>query len=80
MNLYQFIGLETNQKAEYIPHGTYLATREEHNCCIFLYELNDFYAEVYFDVNKWEISHIHGFRGRGHLVPYAINKSYSNTL
>lgn len=75
MNLYQFIGLETDKQAKFILHGTYQATRLEDNYCILLYLLDDFYAEVYFDLDKWKISHIHGFRARGHLVPYAVNSN-----
>lgn len=73
MNLYQFIGLETDQQAKYILHGTYQATRLEDNYCILLYLLNDFYAEVFFNIDKGKISHIHGFRSRSNLTPYIGN-------
>ncbi len=72
MNLYQFLGLDTNQQAEYIPRGIYQATRHEDHYCILLYYIDDFYAEVYFDVDKSTISHIHGFRSRSNLLPYGL--------
>ena len=70
MNLYQFIGLETDEQAKYIPYAIYQATRLEGNYCILLYLFNDFYVEVFFDVDQWTISHIHGFRSRSGLIPY----------
>jgi hypothetical protein len=72
MSLYQFIGLGTNQQAEFILRGTYLATRFEENYCVLLYQLNDFFAEVFYNIVKWEISHINGFRSRSHLIPYGL--------
>ena len=67
MNFYQFIGLDTDQKAKYIPHAVYQATRLEDKLLHFTVPYQRFFAEVYFDVDEWAISHIHGFRSRSYL-------------
>jgi hypothetical protein len=72
MTLYQFIGLDTNEQAEHIWQGTYLAMRTEEHYRILLYKLDDFFAEVFYNSDKNEISHIKGFRSRSLLMPYNL--------
>ena len=70
MTLYQFIGLDINQQAEYTWQGKHVDTRLEDNHRILLYNLGDFYAEVFYDINLNQISYIKGFKAISHLAPY----------
>lgn len=42
-------------------NGTYLATRKESGCWINLYAINDFFAEVWFQLTDNKIVHVSMF-------------------
>lgn len=70
MTLYQFIGLDVGQQAEYVWQGKYVDTRSEGDYRILLYNLGDFYAEVFYSIQENQISRIKGFKAISHLAPY----------
>lgn len=72
ITLFHFIGLDINKRAEYVWQGTYLDMRTEGRHRILLYNLGEFYAEVFYDVTTNEISYIKGFKAISHLAPYII--------
>jgi hypothetical protein len=72
VSLLRFLDLTMNEQAEYVWQGKYLATRFEKDKRILLYNLGDFYAEVFYDSKTNEITYIKGFRANSHLVPYTI--------
>jgi hypothetical protein len=69
-SLFHFIGLDINAQAEYVWQGEFLATRTEGECRINLYNLGEFYAEVFYNHVSNEIVNIKGFRSRSLLAPY----------
>jgi len=70
MTLFEFIGLDINQQAEYVWQGKHVDTRHEGDFEILLYNVGDFYAEVFYDNNIREITHIKGFKAISNLAPY----------
>ncbi|MDB5117366.1 MAG: hypothetical protein JWQ79_2858 [Mucilaginibacter sp.] len=72
-SLFHFIGLDTNQQAEHVWEGRYLTYRTEDNYLIALYDLGEFYAEIFYILKTNKISHIHGFRARSGLIPYSVD-------
>jgi hypothetical protein len=70
MTLYHFLGLTTNEQADFVWQGAYLATRPEGDHQILLYSLDEFYAEVFYDTKANAITRIKGFRSRSLLMPY----------
>lgn len=70
MTLYHFLGLDINHQAEYVWQGKFIDNRTEGNYHILLYNLGDFYAEVFYDSTLNKISHIKGFKAVSHLAPY----------
>ena len=73
ISLFHFIGLDLNQKAEYVWQGSHIATRTDSEHRILLYNLGEYYAEVFYNAETNEIINIKGFRANSHLVPY-MNK------
>ena len=72
ISLFHFIGLDLNQKAEYVWQGTHIATRTDSEHRILLYTLGEYYAEVFYNAETNEITNIKGFRATSHLVPYML--------
>lgn len=70
--LFHFLDLDINQQAEYVWQGTYLDMRTEDSYRILLYNLGEFYAEVFYNAKTNEIAYIKGFKANSHLVPYMI--------
>lgn len=70
MTLYHFLGLDVNQQAQYVWQGKYVDMRSEGDYRILLYNLGDFYAEVFYDSSLNKISHIKGFKAISNLAPY----------
>jgi hypothetical protein len=70
VSLFRFLDLDINEQAEYVWQGTYLATRTEKDRKILLYNLGEYYAEVFYDDQTNAITYIKGFRANSHLVPY----------
>lgn len=70
ISLFHFIGLDLNEKAEYVWQGTHIATRTDSEHRILLYRLDDYYAEVFYHAETNVITDITGFRANSKLVPY----------
>jgi hypothetical protein len=78
VSLFRFLDLDIKEQAEYVWQGTYLATRTEKDKRILLYNLGEYYAEVFYDDKTNEITYIKGFKANSHLVPY-LNSSNTNS-
>lgn len=75
MTIYHFLSLNITEQADCIWQGKYLATRTEENMSVLLYRIDEFYAEVFYDIGKNKIERIKGFNANSHLAPYiSINK------
>jgi len=72
MTLLRFIDLNMNEQAECIWQGIFLAMRSDAEHHILLYRLDDFYAEVFYDIQQNKIARVNGFRALSHLVPYML--------
>jgi len=72
ITLFHFLDLDINTQAEYVWQGNYLATRIEDSKKILLYNLGEFYAEVFYDNQTNAITYIKGFKANSHLIPYMI--------
>lgn len=71
MDFYQFNFLPMEQRAELVwTRGQYLDFREEKGCCVVLYYLNEYFAEVWFSPKDNEIALAHGFKNLELLEPY----------
>ena len=70
MTLYHFLGLGINQQADYVWQGKFIDTRSGDDHRILLYNLGDFYAEVFYNVQSNKITHIKGFKAISHLSAY----------
>lgn len=80
VSLFKFLDLDISTQAEYVWQGTHVATRTEHDRKILLYNLGEFYAEVFYDVQTNHIVSIKGFRAISHLGPYLPTNDISKTL
>lgn len=70
MTLFEFIELEINQQAEYVWEGKFIDNRYEGDFEILVYNLGEFYAEVFYNIDLNEITHIKGFKTISHLSLY----------
>ena len=52
--------------------GVYLATRETTEFEILLYQIEGFYVEVYFDIDRDVIHKLLGFENLNQLRPYLV--------
>jgi len=77
MNVFEFIGLDITQQADYVWRGKFITSRKESDQHILLYRLNDFYAEVFYDTQKNVITRIKGFNSRSHLIPYIYSAGFN---
>lgn len=53
-----------------LVNGVCLASRDTEDNCILLFQLNDFYVEIYFDKQCDEIVHCRTFQDIDELTPY----------
>jgi hypothetical protein len=60
--------------------GTYLAERDQYQSLIVLYQLYDFYAEVYFLLDQSQIVKILSFHSEVLLEPYLAKVSLEGLL
>lgn len=75
MTLYEFNGLELNEKAEAVWRGTFLAERTAGELIIQLYFLSGCYVEVYYDQAANQITGFEAFTNKQLLAPYlALNQ------
>jgi hypothetical protein len=63
---------EDKQKKKQLlfQHGVYLACRPHGDYIILLFQIDAFYAEVYFDAEEEEIGYIRAFSSTEFLTPY----------
>ena len=81
MTLSEFKYLDTAAQAVLIcQKGTYLAERDQYQSLIVLYQLYDFYAEVYFLLDQSQIVKILSFHSEVLLEPYLAKVSLEGLL
>lgn len=71
MRLHDFIHLPESEKARLLyKHGVYIGKRRHGTISVVLYQLDGFYAEVFYRSYRREIDHISCFSGTARLDPY----------
>lgn len=70
MTLYQFRALDINEQASAVWGGTFLDSRVEAIYDVHLYNVGDFYVEVYYSNKLNEIVKIRPFRYTSLIQPY----------
>lgn len=70
MTLYDFKKLSDFEQAQAVWNGTFLAHREEGLFRVILYQIDSFYAEVYYQKEQNIISHFRTFTTTRLLDPY----------
>ena len=71
MNLHEFRSLpEDQQSALLYEEGVYVGKRKENGKAILLYQLEDFYAEIFYRNYREYICHIKCFLSTDLLHPY----------
>jgi hypothetical protein len=80
--LLQEFKYETKQtkKQLILDHGVYIANRIKDQYILLLYQLDSFYAEVYYDYEEKEIGYIRTFHSTDELKPYLRNIDISPLL
>ncbi|MET3606956.1 hypothetical protein ABIC74_000798 [Mucilaginibacter rubeus] len=58
------------QQIEMVLKGTRLARRDACQYYVYLYNVKEFYVEVFYDVNTDIIEFMHAFAGNRDLLPY----------
>jgi hypothetical protein len=71
MRLKEFKYLQKQTKQELLfSNGVYLAGRKDEEYLIFLYDMETFYVEVYYDPEEDMIGYIRAFTSTDDLAPY----------
>lgn len=76
MTLYEFTLLQDREKTTLLyQQGVYIGKRKIGNAHVILYQLEGFYAEVFYRTYRRQIERISSFAGTTRLDPYltAIN-------
>ncbi|UOE52467.1 hypothetical protein MTO98_15430 [Mucilaginibacter sp. SMC90] len=68
-----FKALTYTEKTEAVLTGTYLADRSNKHCDIKLYNVDNFYVEVFFDCRSQLIIHFRAFKPTLFILPYLEN-------
>lgn len=79
MRLYDFIRLPEEEKAALLyEQGVYIGKRRQGTTVVVLYQLDGFYAEIFYRIYRREIDRISCFSGMARLDPYLadINVEY----
>ncbi|MDN3551229.1 hypothetical protein [Mucilaginibacter aquaedulcis] len=66
----EFRTLSYTEKTEAVLTGTFLATRSNEHCYIKLYNVENFYVEVFFDNRSQLIIHFRAFEHTLFVLPY----------
>jgi hypothetical protein len=77
MRIYDFKALTKTEKAKAVWKGKLLANREEDNYNILLFNLGDFYVEVFYNANENKIVKFKSFTTFSQLEPYLEKISIS---
>lgn len=81
MNLSEFIALDENEKKNTVLHlGVLLAKRMCDQSMIFLFQLNGYYVETYFDSGSKAIKEFRMGHGSHILDPYLPGIPINNLL
>lgn len=71
MRLYDFIHLSQKEKVTLLyEHGVYIGKRKQGSAVVLLYQLEGFYAEVFYRTYRRVIDRISCFSGTARLDPY----------
>lgn len=70
MTIYGFIHLSSDEKAKATWDGEFLLTREENDSRIALYHLGSFFVEVFYNLEKNEITKFRPFKSKKLLESY----------
>jgi hypothetical protein len=70
MKLNDFFKLSLDEQIETASHGDYLGEREVQPYVIFLFNIGNFYAEVFYDEIKNRITRVKPFKAVRTLEPY----------
>jgi hypothetical protein len=70
LTLYDFNGLNDDEKANAVWEGTFLADRREEDLTVQLYSVGNFYVEVFYDAGLNKIVRFRSFTTKSLLVPY----------
>ena len=63
------------QRRILLEQGAYLGHRKDNPWSVLLYQLRDYYVEVYFSMENLDIRHIEAFDDTDRLDPYLENIS-----
>ncbi|MBC7915101.1 MAG: hypothetical protein H7Y07_13370 [Pyrinomonadaceae bacterium] len=70
MKLSDFVKLSTDEQAEAASKGVYLGERDIKPYVIFLFTIDNFFAEVFFDEVRNRITRVKPFKSIHALDPY----------
>lgn len=70
MDIYDFMELSKNDRAEAVWQGKFLGDRIDGKYRVQLYSLGSFHVEVYYNQVSNEIARFHPFKFLHKLVPY----------
>ena len=71
MRLHDFTRLSEKEKVTLLyRQGVYIGKRRQSQTVVVLYQLDGFYAEVFYRTYRCEIDHISCFSGTARLDPY----------
>jgi hypothetical protein len=71
MRLHEFIHLPEKEKVTLLyEQGVYIGKRRQSNTVVVLYQLDGFYAEVFYRTYRRQIDRISCFSGTARLDPY----------
>jgi hypothetical protein len=70
ITLYDFMGMDDNQKGESTFSTPCLGDREENGLIVQLYRIDEFYVEVFYDPIVNQITRFRPFNTTELLIPY----------
>ena len=81
MTIDEFKILEKTQREQLLFHnGVYLASRQEPEFVIDLYQIDSFYIEAFYHQGKKRLIYIRAFSTTDDLLPYIMNIDISFVL
>ncbi len=79
MDLYQFNISSHDKRASLVwEHGTFICFRDEEDNQLVLYDMGNFYAEVWYDLEMNVIKLVRGFKSLHCLEPYLESIKLNN--
>jgi hypothetical protein len=81
MDFYKFNYLPGSDRADLVwQQGRLLATRDHMGCIVVLYQMPEFFAEVYYSPEDNQIALVHGFKSPELLEPYLASINLEDLL